>query len=108
MNNITLTFTDGKKIEVSARVHGKDILEHLPKKDGTLVAVKVNNKVVSLCRPIRVSSKIEGVYLASKEGSYVYRRSLSFILAAACHKLFPKDRLLYKYVCNCISICVFI
>jgi len=94
MNNITLTFTDGKKIEVSARVHGKDILEHLPKKDGTLVAVKVNNKVVSLCRPIRVSSKIEGVYLASKEGSYVYRRSLSFILAAACHKLFPKDRLL--------------
>ncbi|WP_407426305.1 nucleoside kinase [Treponema sp.] len=94
MSNITLTFSDNKKIEVSARIRGKDILEHLPKKEGTLIALKVNNKVVSLCRPIRVSSRIEGVYLASKDGSYVYRRSLSFILAAAAHKLFPKDRLL--------------
>ncbi|MBQ9205826.1 MAG: nucleoside kinase [Treponema sp.] len=94
MNNIILTFSDNKKIEVSARVKGKDILNHLPPHEGTLIALKVNNKVVSLCRPIRVSSRIEGVYLASKEGAYVYRRSLSFILAAAAHKLFPKDRLL--------------
>ena len=94
MNNITLTFTDGKKLDVPVRTRGKDILENLPKNDGTLIALKVNNKVVSLCRPIRVSSRIEGVYLASKEGSAVYRRSLSFILAAACHKLFPNARLL--------------
>lgn len=94
MSTMTLTFTDGKKIEVSARVRGKDILEHLPPHEGQLIALKVNNKVVSLCRPIRVSSRIEGVYLASKDGAYVYRRSLSFILAAAAHKLFPKERLL--------------
>ncbi|WP_294430883.1 nucleoside kinase [uncultured Treponema sp.] len=93
MNKITLTFTDGKKIEVDARVRGKDIQEHLPAHEGTLVAIKVNNKLVSLCRPIRVSSRIEGVYQNSKEGSYVYRRSLSFILAAAVHKLFPDARL---------------
>ncbi|MCR4823154.1 MAG: nucleoside kinase [Treponema sp.] len=94
MSNITLTFTDGKKIEVSARLKGKDIIQQLPPHDGKLIALKVNNKVVSLCRPIRVSSRIEGVYLASKDGSYVYRRSLSFILSAAAHKLFPKTRLL--------------
>ena len=87
MNNITLTFTDGRKVEVSARVRGKDILEHLPPHDGTLIAIKVNNKVVSLCRPIRVSSRIAGVYLGTKDGAYVYRRSLSFILAAAAHIL---------------------
>lgn len=91
---MTLTFTDGKKIEVSSRVRGKDILEQLPPHKGQLIALKVNNKVVSLCRPIRVSSQIEGVYLDTKDGAYVYRRSLSFILAAAVHKLFPKDRLL--------------
>lgn len=94
MNNITLTFADNKKIEVAARVRGKDILEHLPPHDGKLVAVKVNNKVVSLCRPVRVSSRVEGVYLDSKDGAYIYRRSLSFILAAACHKLFPESRLI--------------
>lgn len=94
MNDITLTFSDGKKITVPVRTRGKDILENLPKHDGKLIALKVNNKVVSLCRPIRVSSRIDGVYLASKEGSYVYRRSLSFILAASVNKLFPEKRLL--------------
>ncbi len=94
MENITLTFADGKKINVSARCKGKDIIKDLPENKGTLIALKVNNKVVSLCRPIRVSSRIEGVYLGSKDAAYVYRRSLSFILAAAAHKLFPDTRLL--------------
>ena len=94
MNEIKLTFTDGKTIEVSPRSRGIDILQHLPPHDGTLLALKVNNKVVSLCRPLRVSSRVEGVYLGSSEGAQVYRRSLSFVLAAAAHKLFPKSRLL--------------
>ena len=94
MDNITLTFNDGKKISVSARCKGKDIINELPPHEGTLIALKVNNKVVSLCRPIRVSSRISGVYLGTKDAAYVYRRSLSFILAAACHKLFPDTRLL--------------
>ena len=94
MNNITLTFSDGKKIDVPARTRGKDILDKIPKNGGKLVALKVNNKVVSLCRPIRVSSKVEAVYLDSNEGASVYRHSLSFILAAAAHNLFPEARLL--------------
>ena len=69
MSTITLTFTDGRKIETPARIRGKDILDKLPEQKGTLVAIKVNNKVVSLCRPIRVSSRVQGVYLASKEGA---------------------------------------
>ncbi len=97
MNNITLTFTNGNKIEVAARVRGKDIIDKLPLHEGTIVAIKVNNKVVSLCRPIRVSSKIEGVYLGSKDGAYVYRRSLSFILTAAAHRLFPNNRLVIAH-----------
>ena len=93
MNDITLTFDNGKKVEVSARIRGKDILEFLPPHEGKPIALKVNNKVVSLCRPIRVSSRIRGVYLLSKEGADVYRRSLSFILALAAHELFPDARL---------------
>ena len=94
MGNITLTFTDGRKIDVPARLRGKYILDKLPPHEGTIIALKVNYKVVSLCRPLRVSSRIEGVYLGSKDAAYVYRRSLSFVLAAAAHKLFPKTRLL--------------
>lgn len=97
MSTITLTFTDGRKIETPARIRGKDILDKLPEQKGTLVAIKVNNKVVSLCRPIRVSSRVQGVYLASKEGAYVYRRSLSFILTAAAHRLFPGNRLIIAH-----------
>ena len=93
MSNITLTFSDGKKLEVPARVKGTDIIDKLPQREGTLVALKVNNKVVSLCRPIRVSCSVAGVYLNSKEGAYVYRRSLSFVLATAVHNLFPAERL---------------
>ncbi len=96
MNKINVTFSDGRTLSVDARIKGKELLGELPEaksQKDKIVAVKVNNKVVSLCRPIRVSSTVVGVPLASKEGAYVYRRSLSFVLAAAVHRLFPKERL---------------
>jgi len=109
MGKITLTFTDGNKIEVNKRVKGSEILDKLPETVASnscvskscdsedkdkIVAIKVDNEIISLCRPIRVSSKVEPVFLRSKQGAAIYRRSLCFILAAASHKLFPDAHLL--------------
>lgn len=93
---INLTFTDGKTVEAEQRIKGSDVLKMLPKDKNQrqVVALKVDNEILSLCRPIRVSSKVEPVYLDTKEGASIYRRSLCFVLAAAAHKLFPDYRLL--------------
>ncbi len=134
MGKITLTFTNGNKIEAAQRIKGSEILDKLMESSisesslaessdsescdsnscnskscdskkvvqkscnsndkDAVVAIKVDNEIISLCRPIRVSSKVEPVFLKSKQGAAIYRRSLCFILAAASHKLFPDARLL--------------
>lgn len=93
---INLTFSDGKTVSVETRIKGSDVLKLLPenKNSSEIVAIKADNEILSLCRPIRVSSKIEPVYLDTKDGASIYRRSLCFVLAAAAHKLFPDSRLL--------------
>lgn len=93
---INLTFRDGRTVSVETRIKGSDVLKLLPenKNSSEIVAIKADNEILSLCRPIRVSSKIEPVYLDTKDGASIYRRSLCFVLAAAAHKLFPDSRLL--------------
>lgn len=94
MGKITLAFTNDKSITVEARIKGTDILSQLPGEKKDIVAIKVDNEIVSLNRPIKVSCKVEPVYLKSNEGASVYRRTLSFVLAAAANRLFPGVRLL--------------
>ena len=60
----------------------------------TIYAVKINNEVHSLEDQIQFTSTIEPVLNNSKTGSSIYRRSLCFLLATACHTLFPEKRLL--------------
>lgn len=60
----------------------------------SVLGVKINNETCALDTNITYEATIEGIYANTKEGSHIYRRSLCFILAAAAHKLFPKDRLL--------------
>lgn len=93
---INLTFSDGRTVSVETRIKGSDVLKLLPenKNSSEIVAIKADNEILSLCRPIRVSSKIEPVYLDTKEGASIYRRSLCFVLAAAAHEIFPDSRLL--------------
>ncbi|MBQ0051440.1 MAG: nucleoside kinase [Treponema sp.] len=94
MGKITLTFTNDKSITVEARIRGRELLSQMPGEKKDVVAIKVDNEILSLCRPIKVSSRVEPVYLNTKEGAAIYRRSLCFVLAAAANKLFPGVRLL--------------
>jgi uridine kinase len=58
------------------------------------VAAVVNNEVVSLQGRLTVNCTIAPVELASRPGSVIYRRSLSFALAMAATRVFPRRRLI--------------
>ena len=56
----------------------------------SIYAVKINNEVKSLEDKLQYTSTIEPVLNNTRTGSGIYRRSLCFLLATACHSLFPE------------------
>jgi uridine kinase len=93
MKKIKITFPDATFIEVENEIRPALILNRFGNEE-KIVAIRVNNEIQSLDSPINISSAVEPVYVNTKCGSAIYRRSLCFILAAAAHKLFPGRRLL--------------
>lgn len=61
--------------------------------DKNIVAAKKNNKTVSLNSRIKVNCDLEPIYLNTSDGSRIYRRSLSMILAMASKRVFPHRKL---------------
>ncbi len=85
---------NNKKITVEPGTTGSQLVSHFEGDTSKIMALNANNQIVSLTAPIYYNETIEPVYLESKVGTAVYRRTLTFILAAASHKLFPESRLL--------------
>ncbi|MDR0643868.1 MAG: nucleoside kinase [Treponema sp.] len=54
-----------------------------------LAAVKINNETRPLSFRLEVNSFVEPIFLDSREGTTIYRRSLAFLLALAARELFP-------------------
>lgn len=94
METITLTLPNNTNKQVEVRAKGLDIIDFFECDKSKIIALRVNGEIVSLCRPLRVSSTVSPIFANSKDGAEIYRRSLCFVLAAAAHKLFPKTRLL--------------
>lgn len=90
---ITLTI-EGKKFEYKSGICGTEIASNFTPSDSPLMAILVNNEIVSLTSRIEINAEVKPVYLNTKNGAVIYRRSLCFILAAASHTLFPGKRLL--------------
>ncbi len=91
---ITITYPDGKISEIKKGTYASELLENFRGKEESVLAVKLNNKIYSLDQKIKYSCKIEPVFINTKDGSNVYRRSLCLLLAAAAHNLFPESKLL--------------
>lgn len=91
---ITITYPDGKLSEIKKGTYASELLENFRGKEESVLAVKLNNKIYSLDQKIKYSCKIEPVFINTKDGSNVYRRSLCLLLAAAAHNLFPESKLL--------------
>ena len=72
----------------------ESLVHHFSALPSPVVAVKVNNEILSLSERLEVNASLEPVLLASSEGAVVYRNSLAFLLAVAAGDLFP-ERSLY-------------
>lgn len=96
MSKFTLTFPDGTTQEMTNDIRPVTILNKIaPDSQGRkILAVKVNNEIYSLDCPINISAELEPVFLDTKEGAAIYRRSLCFVLAAAAHNIYPSAHLL--------------
>ena len=96
MKKFTLTFPDGTKEELSNEITPITLIHKFaPESDGKkIVAVRVNNEIYSLDSYVDISATLEPVYLDSKDGAAIYRRSLCFVLATAAHNIYPNAHLL--------------
>lgn len=98
MDKIQVTFINNNQeitkgtFDYGTKVYS--VLDNFNIPTDSIYAVKINNEVHSLEDQIHFTSTIEPVLNNSKTGSSIYRRSLCFLLATACHSLFPEKRLL--------------
>lgn len=97
MNKITLTFDDNYKLQVESGCTAIAALSTIDKYATDMkriMAVRINNEIKALNAPILINAHVEPVYVNTRDGAAIYRRSLCFVLAAASHCLFPNVRLL--------------
>ncbi len=94
--NISLVL-NGEQIsskKVSNGTQAADVISEFKAEKKSIVAVLINNEICPLDFPLTYDARIEPIFITSKTGSSVYRRSLCLLLAAATHKLYPDTRLL--------------
>ena len=90
---IQIIFPDGKSSKYPAGTTAQDILNELGgrlKKEA--LAVKINNAVYDLSRPIPHDGRIEFVRFDSKEGKEVFWHSSAHIMAHAVKQVFPQAK----------------
>ncbi len=90
----------GEEMEVSAGTRVKDFLPRTSRDGHPVVAVRFNNKVASLDRPVDRDATIQTVDLASRDGGLIYRRSLTFLLIRAVHDLYPDLKVYINHSLN--------
>ncbi|GHV67438.1 uridine kinase [Spirochaetia bacterium] len=99
MHEINLRFINVSKspteetIRVPAGTTAGTLVQHFGLPANSLAAIKVNNEILPLSGTLDVNAFLEPVLLDSPEGAMIYRRSLSFLLALAARKLFPRRNL---------------
>ena len=97
MSDIQIRFTNNPSavpVNCSYGTPADTLWEYFNAPPESLVAVRVNNEIRPLKTRLVVNCALEPVLIDSREGTMIYRRSLSFILAIAARKLFP-ERSLY-------------
>ncbi len=91
---IQITFPDGSRKEYPAGVTGNDVVKEI---GGRLakeaVAVKFNDKVVELWRPLETDGAIRILTFADDEGKEVFWHSTAHLMAQAIKRKFPRAQL---------------
>lgn len=97
---ITLTFKE-KLIKVPIGTRVVEVVdnelhlneERMRYQDNPVIALRMNNEILSFGAKLMVDADIEPVYLFSDIGKRIYRHTLSYLIAYASEKLFPERRL---------------
>ncbi|MDE3180525.1 MAG: threonine--tRNA ligase, partial [Acidobacteriota bacterium] len=90
MENIQLTFPDGKTREFPLGTTAQEVAESIgPRLAADALVAGIDGKLVDLTSPIDASAAIRFVTPSMPEGLEVYRHSSAHLLAAAVLELFP-------------------
>ncbi len=89
-NMITVTLPDGSKREYTTGTTGGDIAYSIGERLGkAALAVKVNDKIIDLNRPITGDADVAIITLKSDEGLELIRHDAAHVMAEAVQELFP-------------------
>jgi threonyl-tRNA synthetase len=84
-SQITVTLSGGEKRVVPAGTPAREVLTH----PSQAIAVKVNDTVVDLSRPLTTDCTVAPISPSSPEGLEVLRHSSAHLMAQAVKRLFP-------------------
>ena len=94
MEKIKITFPDGKIKEYNKGITGEEILKELPQKiQKKALAVKVNDEIYELNRPIEHDATIKFLTWEDKEGKMAFWHSSAHIMAEAIESFYPNVKL---------------
>lgn len=95
---VQATFPDGRAFEGPAETPLEEFVRAAyPDPLVPAVAAVVGGELRELTWPLREDASARPVFLTDSEGIRIYTRSLTFLLLAACHDLFPRVRLIIDH-----------
>lgn len=96
----TLTMPDGSRIQAKRGTPVSEILPEETENGLPVIAVRFDNKIASLERPVDRDATIDFIDVSSRDGGLIYRRSLTFLLIRAVHDLFPDLKVYINHSLN--------
>ncbi|MEJ2012590.1 MAG: nucleoside kinase [Anaerolineales bacterium] len=95
-STVQVHLSDGRILEGPAGSQVGDFLSVL-ESQAPIVGAVVNSELRELTYPIEMDARVRPVTMAESDGMRIYRRSLTFLLAAAFDDLFPKEKLVVDH-----------
>lgn len=93
MAKISIRFPDGKEKSYESGITGRDILTEIGGKLAReALALKLNNKLFDLSRPLAESGDLLFLTFDSREGKEIFWHSSAHIMAHAVKELFPQAK----------------
>ena len=90
---VQIYLPEGRVLEAERGLQLADFLRDEDQDPAPIVGAIVNGELRELIYPIEMESNVRPVTMAEEDGMRIYRRSLTFLLAAAFEELFPEARL---------------
>ncbi|MDZ7317250.1 MAG: threonine--tRNA ligase [candidate division KSB1 bacterium] len=93
MAKISIRFPDGREKSYDSGITGRDILTEIGGKLAReALALKINNKLLDLARPLTESGDLLFLTFDSREGKEIFWHSSAHIMAHAVKELFPQAK----------------